>query len=330
MFEIFFKKHDDNIEHTIIKKLKEVLEENLKINYMILAKRTLLVTPKTFQDLYAHFVLDSALVDKSLLKLQNKNSQEKNSWNVFLQELKNRIDSRDANFIFHIRLPETLLKKFLNVKNIDTDFDLIWDIITQNDSYEEMEKSLNEKYANLDKQTKEKIRKSLKALHHLNNFKNYSFVVKESFIILTIWDFQEVYTTREHLYLSNIKDISYYIQDKNKYNINILGDDFFGYKKEEIENYKSNRIYGLSEVRNSFLMTWLCNNMTNYDFWDLNITYFYADPYNPHKVNASVRYKGKYEILNYKNVKDFDLNILDGDIITLGGETFLSCYGNQS
>jgi len=31
--------------------------------------------------------------------------------------------------------------------------------------------------------------------------------------------------------------------------------------------------------------------MTNYDFGDLNITYFYADPLNPHKINASVRHK---------------------------------------
>ena len=88
---------------------------------MILTKRTLLITEKTFIDLYSNFVLDSALVDKSLLKLQNKSSNEKNSGNVFLQELKNRIESKDSNFIYNIKLPENLLKKFLHVKNIDTD-----------------------------------------------------------------------------------------------------------------------------------------------------------------------------------------------------------------
>lgn len=318
MFSKLFKKDTNSVEEIILKRIKWVLEESLKINYMILTKRTLLITEKTFVDLYSNFVLDSALVDKSLLKLQNKSSNEKNSGNVFLQELKNRIESKDSNFIYNIKLPENLLKKFLHVKNIDTDYDIIWDIINQNDDIDAMEKSLEEKYSNLDKSTKEKIKKSLKAFNNLNNFRDYVFTVKENFIILNVGDFQEVYSTRENLYLSNIKDISYYVQDKSKYSINILWDDFFNYKKEEIEHYKSNRIYGLNEVRNNFLMTWLCNNMTSYDFWDLNITYFYGDPLNPHKINASVRHKWKYKIINYKNLRDFDLNILDSDIITLG------------
>ena len=126
---------------------------------MILTKRTLLITEKTFIDLYSNFVLDSALVDKSLLKLQNKSSNEKNSGNVFLQELKNRIESKDSNFIYNIKLPENLLKKFLHVKNIDTDYDIIWDIINQNDDIDAMEKALDEKYSNLDKSTKEKIKR---------------------------------------------------------------------------------------------------------------------------------------------------------------------------
>lgn len=317
MFSKIFKKQTETIENIILRKIKWVLEESLKINYMILTKRTLLITQKTFIDIYSNFVLDSALVDKNLLKLQNKNINDKNSWNVFLQELKSRIESKDANFIFNVKLPENLLKKFLHVRNIDTDYDIIWDIITKNDDIDAMEKSLEEKYHNLDRTTKEKIKKSLRAFNILNNFKDYIFVIKENFIIINVWDFQEVYSTRENLYLSNIKDMSYYIQDKSKYSINILWDDFFSYKKEEIEHYKSNRIYWLNEVRNNFLMAWLCNNMVSYDFWDLNITYFYWDPLNPHKINASVRYKWKYKMLNYKNIRDFDLNVLDSDIITL-------------
>lgn len=318
MFSKIFKKQADSIENLILEKIKWVLAESLKINYMILTKRSLLITQKTFIDIYSNFVLDSALIDKSLIKLQNKKIHEKNSGNVFLQELKNRIESKDANFIFNVKLPENLLKKFLHVRNIDTDYDIIWEIITQNDNIETMEIALEEKYSNLDKSTKEKIKKSLRAFNNLNNFKDYVFTVKENFIILNVWDFQEVYSVKENLYLSNIKDMSYYIQDKSKYSINILWDDFFSYKKEEIEAYKANRIYGLNEVRNNFLMTWLCNNMTSYDFWDLNITYFYWDLMNPYKINASVRYKWKYKIMNYKNLRDFDLNVLDSDIITLG------------
>jgi hypothetical protein len=49
-----------------------------------------------------------------------------------------------------------------------------------------MEKSLDAKYTNLDKSSKEKIRKSLKAFNILNNFKNHIFVVKESFIIIEV------------------------------------------------------------------------------------------------------------------------------------------------
>jgi hypothetical protein len=49
-----------------------------------------------------------------------------------------------------------------------------------------MEKSLNDKYTNLDKSSKEKIRKSLKSFNILNNYKNYIFVVKESFIIIEV------------------------------------------------------------------------------------------------------------------------------------------------
>lgn len=318
MLSRLLQKNTNPIETIILKKIKDVIEENLKINYMILAKRSLLITPKTFIEMYANFVLDNTLVDKNLMKLQDKHIWEKNSWNVFLQELKARLESKDANFIFNLKLPETFLKKFLKIRNIDIDFDIVWDLISQNDTYEDMEKSLNDKYTNLDKSSKEKIRKSLKSFNILNNYKNYIFVVKESFIIIEVSWVKEIYTTRDALNLANIKDFSYYINDKTKYEINILWDDFFIYKKEEIEHYKANRIYWLSEVRNQFLMTWLVNNMTNYDFWDLNITYFYGDPLNPHKINASVRHKWKYKILNFKNVRDFDVNVLDSDIITLG------------
>jgi hypothetical protein len=72
MLARLFKKDTNPIETIIVKKIKEVIEENLKINYMILTKRSLLITPKTFTDMYAEFVLDNTLVDKNLMKLQDK------------------------------------------------------------------------------------------------------------------------------------------------------------------------------------------------------------------------------------------------------------------
>jgi ABC-type iron transport system FetAB ATPase subunit len=79
MLSRLLQKNTNPIETIILKKIKDVIEENLKINYMILAKRSLLITPKTFIEMYANFVLDNTLVDKNLMKLQDKHIGEKNS-----------------------------------------------------------------------------------------------------------------------------------------------------------------------------------------------------------------------------------------------------------
>ncbi len=314
--KLFEKKN--SLEELTLKKIKNTIDDQLKINYMILSKRSLLISNKTFVTIYSRFILDNILVDKNNLKIQNPLNGGKNSWNIFLQEIINKIDAWDTDFIFDAKISEFILKKFLRIRNIENDFEVSWNIITQNDTFTDMLKYLDEKYSNLEKSEKERIKTSLTTFNNLHNFKNYTHILKEWYIILNVGWVNEVYTTKENLRLSTIKDFSYYIEDKQKYSINILWDDFFAYKKNEIEEYNSNKVYGLSEVRNPFLMTYLANNMTNYDFGDLNITYFYADPLNPHKINASVRHKWKYKILNYRNIKDFDLNVLDSDIITLG------------
>ncbi|MEA3387197.1 MAG: hypothetical protein U9Q66_02170 [Patescibacteria group bacterium] len=66
-----FKKKDD-LETVIQKKIEQIITENLKINYMILTKRTLLITEKMFADVYSKFVLENSIIDKKLTQLQNK------------------------------------------------------------------------------------------------------------------------------------------------------------------------------------------------------------------------------------------------------------------
>jgi len=70
MLQIFRKKND--LEAVIKLKIEDIISQNLKINYMILTKRTLLVTEKLFIDIYSRFILDNALIDTKLTQLQNK------------------------------------------------------------------------------------------------------------------------------------------------------------------------------------------------------------------------------------------------------------------
>ena len=67
-----FKKNNNDLESIIRNKIKDIITQNLKINYMILTKRTLLVTEKLFVDIYSKFILDNALIDTKLTMLQNK------------------------------------------------------------------------------------------------------------------------------------------------------------------------------------------------------------------------------------------------------------------
>ena len=316
MLKLFRKKND--LESIIKRKIEDIITQNLKINYMILTKRTLLVTEKLFTDIYSRFILDNALIDTKLTQLQNKHLWWK-SWNVFLQDLKNKIEWKDVSFIFNIRLPQWFIKKAFNVVYIDSDYEKTWkELELAWKNFDTITKDLEVKYTLLDSASFNKIIENIKLLYKLSNYQNTKFEVKESFVIIEETDYQYCFTTRDNIFLANIKQFSYFIKDRRKYKIIIISESHFNELKTEIENYKSNKIYGLADVKNPFLTTWLVNNMTNYDWWDFNLTYFYWDEYNPHKINCSVRLNWKYKIINYKNIKDFDLNVLDSDIITLG------------
>jgi len=71
------------------------------------------------------------------------------------------------------------LKKFLRIRNIENDFEVSWNIITQNDTFTDMLKYLDEKYSNLEKSEKERIKTSLTTFNNLHNFKNYTHILKE-------------------------------------------------------------------------------------------------------------------------------------------------------
>lgn len=315
MFNFFWKK--DSLETIIKNKIEDIIKENLKINYMILSKRTLIITEKLFSDIYSRFVLDNAIIDTKLTKLQNKHT--KNSWNTLLSDIKNKIEWKDASFIFNIRLPNSFVKKAFEVVYVDSDYEKTWtelDLASKN--FEDIKKELEVKYSLMDSKDLHKVEENIKLLYKLNWYQNTKFEVKETFIIVNDSDFQYCFLTRENLFLANIKSLSYFINNKKGYKMVVVSDDIFWRYKIELETYKANKIYGLADVKNPFLTTWMVNNMTNYDWWDFNLTYFYGDPYNPHKVNCSARINWKYKILNYRDIKDFDLNVLDSDIITLG------------
>jgi len=75
--KLFEKKN--SLEELTLKKIKNTIDDQLKINYMILSKRSLLISNKTFVTIYSRFILDNILVDKNNLKIQNPLNGGKNS-----------------------------------------------------------------------------------------------------------------------------------------------------------------------------------------------------------------------------------------------------------
>ena len=282
-------------------KVKLLLKNNLNINYMILGKRTLVVSEKMFIDLYTKLILETVWgSDESMINFKNK------------------LDAKNTEFMFTIQMNAEILSKCFKLTNIDEDYEKIWDSLTnKKNDYDDIKKEIVEKYQKISGNIVQKIIENLLNIYYLSRYKRNKFVLREGFILMDVDDHQYVFTINDNLNLLNLKTISYYVSNKKKYTILTLSDKFFYKYKSEIEDYENTRISGLSEVRNSFLLTYLCNNLTNTRFWDFNLTYFYRDVSNPHKVNCSIRLDWKYQFLNYSNITDFDLNLVDSDIITL-------------
>lgn len=295
-----FSKKQLSIKDMILANIQKILVYTISINYMILSKRTLLVSEHLFVDLYSTFVVNSLPDDEAQL--------------ISYKQL---LERKKIDFLFTIKMTEEILLKSFNIEYINHDYEAIWEDIENKENEENIRIQVKQQFENINKDLLEKINLNLSYIYHLSNYKRNTFILKESFIIIDTEDFQYVYITNSNLTLVNIKSISYYINDKKKYKIIVLSDDFFHKIKKDIESFKNNRVLWLNEIRNPFLLTYLTNNMTSDRFGDFNLTYFYWDETNPFKINCSIRIDWNYKQINYSNISDFDLNLLDSDIITL-------------
>ncbi|MEA3387196.1 MAG: hypothetical protein U9Q66_02165 [Patescibacteria group bacterium] len=95
----------------------------------------------------------------------------------------------------------------------------------------------------MDSKTLTKVKENIKLLYKLNNYQNTGFEVKESFVMIKEPEFQYCYTTRDNLFLANIKSFSYFIKNKKEYKIIVISEDLFTKYKGAMEHYKSNKIY---------------------------------------------------------------------------------------
>ena len=303
---MFFKKKNQLLV-SVEKELLKMIKEDFEIKYMIVPKRTLKVSER---------FLEKELVKFTILKWWNNETK--------LLSLNNYINQKKIDFVYTTPLPTDLLVKCFNIKYISDSLwtlwdkiDLKWNVISQ----------LKRRISVIDWLTKVakwkktlSIDEELKYIKIMIEFKTKKFVLKDIFFLIEDEWIQYIYTTKEYLSLRNIRDVSYYVQDKKKYQFIVLPENIFFSWKAIMDEYKAVRVKGLDQIVNPFLLTYLANNMTNTDFWDFNITYFYKDEDNPYKINVSVRYKGKYKFLRVKWVNDFDLNQLDSDVITLWGK----------
>jgi len=303
---MFFKKKNQLL--TAVKKdLLQLIKEDFEIKYMIVPKRTLRVSEK---------FLENELVKQAILKWWN--TQDK------LLSLNNYVNQKKIDFIYTTPLEDDLLVKCFNIKYISDSIgslwekiDIKWDIIAQ----------LKRRFSVIWELTKvakgkknEWFEEELKYIKTMVDFKVKKFVIKDIFFLIEEEWNQYIYITKEYLSLRNIRDVSYYIKNKKNYKFIVLPENIFFSWKEIMDEYKAVRVKWLDQIVNPFLLTYLANNMTNMDFWDFNITYFYKDEDNPYKINVSVRYQGRYKFMKVKWVNDFDLNQLDSDIITLWGK----------
>jgi len=300
---MFFKKKNQLLI-ALKKDLLKLIKDDFEIKYMIVPKRTLKVS--------ANF-LENELVKQTLLQWWNTEDR--------LLSLNNYVNQKKIDFVYTTPLPDDLLVKCFSIKYISESLwsiwekiDLKWDIIAQ----------LKRRFSVIEWLSKvAKTRKSTPFDEELNyiktmiDFKIKKFVVKDIFFLIEDEWTQYVYITKEYLSLRNIRDISYYVKSKKNYKFIILPESIFFSWKSVMDEYKAVRVKWLDQIVNPFLLTYLANNMTNMDFWDFNISYFYKDEDNPYKINVSVRYQWKYKFLKVKWVNDFDLNQLDSDIITL-------------
>ena len=299
------KKKPQTLREKLYESLTQLLKENMKINYMILPRRTLRTSEKFFVDIYARYILDLySWSDEDLLNL------------------KANINANKTKFIFSKELSEEILLKCFNVQFVSFEFEKFWEnnVEDEDKEFDTLMDYIKKKYESFNTKITEKIKGEAEYLYRLWDYKRTEFYLKDTFILIKDNEYYYIYTTRMNLTLGNIRTFSFFVNWKKNYKVLVLSNEFFSKKKKEIEDYRNTRVYGLSELKNPFLLTYLCNNMTNLDFGDLNITYFYGDEMNPHKINASIRHKRKYKMINYEDITDFDLNELDGDIITLGGK----------
>ena len=274
---------------------------------MIIPRRTLKVSEK---------FLIKELVKFTMMKWWV--SQDK------LLSLNNYVNQKKIDFVYTTTLPDDLLLKAFNIRYLSDSIGEIWNNI---DLEGDIISQLRRRFSIISELTKvAKWKKTMSLDEELDflkpmlDFKQKKFVIKDIFFIIEDDGKQLVYTTKEYMMLKNIRDISYYIQDKKKYQFLILPENIFFSWKAKMDEFKAVRVKGLDQIRNPFLLTYLLNNMTNTDFGDFNITYFYKDEDNPYKINVSVRYQWKYKFLKVKWINDFDLNQLDSDIITLWGK----------
>jgi len=298
---MFFKKN--KLIDYIKKDLYNMIKEDFKIKYMIIPRRTLKVSEK---------FLISELVKITILRQWN--TQDK------LINLNNFINQKKIDFVYTTPLSYDLLVKCFSVKYISDTIGNIWEKIdTKWEIISQLKRRISViwELTKVSKWKKLSFDEELKYLEYMKDYKYNKFIIKDIFFMIEYNWKEYVFTTSEYISLKNIRDISYYIKNKKNYTFIILPENIFFDWKKQMDEYKSTRIKWLDQIVNSFLKTYLVNNMTNTQFWDLNITYFYKDEDNPYKINVSVRYDWRYKFLRVKWVNDFDLNQLDSDIITL-------------
>ena len=155
---------------------------------------------------------------------------------------KQLLERKKIDFLFTIKMTEEILLKSFNIEYINHDYEAIWEDIENKENEENIRIQVKQQFENINKDLLEKINLNLSYIYHLSNYKRNTFILKESFIIIDTEDFQYVYITNSNLTLVNIKSISYYINDKKKYKIIVLSDDFFHKIKKDIESFKNNRV----------------------------------------------------------------------------------------
>ncbi len=303
---MFFKKKNQLLV-SVKKDITKLIKEDFEIKYMIVPKRTLNVS--------SNFLINE-LVKWTILKWWWTPDK--------LLSLNNYVNQKKIDFVYTSPLSDEILVKCFSVKYISNTMWSIWEKIdTKLDVIPQIKKrfSVIESLQNVAKWKKNKKWSSFEEeiwyLQIMTDFKTKKFIIKDIFFIIEDKGKQYIFITKDYLWLRNIRDISYYVQNKKKYQFIILPENIFFSWKAVMDEYKAVRVKWLDQIANPFLLTYLANNMTNMDFWDFNITYFYKDEDNPYKINVSVRYQWKYKFMRVKWINDFDLNQLDSDVITI-------------